>query len=142
MKTKPSHRLKGVFTLLCLLSASVIFSGCMNSSSGTPIDSAKVERIQKGKTTRAEVEALLGKPEMAVMMGDGKRCLSYVYSATKMSVVPSPGMLIGIGSARGATRSQTLQVFVGKDGVVEDYELSDTTRDIKGNGLSVQSTAR
>jgi len=139
MKAVPSLRIKRWLLALCLLSP-LALSGCMNTSSGRPIDADKVALIQKGKTTRAEVEALLGRPEMTIMLGDGKRSLSYVYSSTKMGVNPATAMLGPFAKASGTSRTQTLQVTVGRDGVVEDYELGDSTRDISGQGLNVQST--
>lgn len=142
MNTNPPQLIKRALLALCLLASPLALTGCMNSTSGTPIDASKVSRIEKGKTTRAEVEALLGHPDMTMMLGDGKRCLSYAYTETKMGVNPATAMLGPFARASGSTRSQTLQVFVGKDGVVEDYELGDNTRDISGNGLSNRSTTR
>lgn len=132
-----SRILKAAAAALALL-----LSGCMNASSGRPIDPEKVALIQKGKTTRAEVEELLGKPEITIMLGDGRRSLSYAYSSTKMSVSSATMMLGPFAKASGTSRTQTLQVTVGRDGVVEDYELGDSTRDISGQGMNVQSTPR
>lgn len=142
MKTTPSHTLVRVLLVLCLMTSSAALTGCMNSTSGTPIDAAKVSKIEKGKTTRAEVEALLGRPEMTMMLGDGKRCLSYAYTATNMGLNPATALLGSFAKMNGTTRTQPLQVFVGRDGVVEDYELGDMSRDISGSALNHQSTAR
>ena len=123
---------------LLLAALCAMLSACMstNNSSGQPIDAAKVAQIAKGKTTRAEVEALLGKPEATVLVGDGRRMLSYNYSQMNMRA--------GFAGVKGTTRVQSLQVFVDRDGVVQDYELSDNVRDVKGNmlGGNVQSAAR
>lgn len=143
MKTNIPIRVSG-YLMAPLMIACLAASGCVSTSSsaGAPIDAQKVARIEKGKTTRAEVEALLGKPEATTMLGDGKRCLSYAYTATSMGVRPSTMLLGPFAKVDGTTRTQTLQVFVGKDGVVEDYELGDTTRDITGSALNHQSTVR
>ena len=142
MKTNVTVRVSGFLMAPLMLACLAASSGCMNSTSGAPIDAAAVSRIEKGKTTRAEAEALLGKPDMTMMLGDGRRLMSYSYSATKIGVNPATAMLGPFASGSGTTHTQTLQVFVGKDGVVEDYELGDTTRDITGSAMNHQSTVR
>jgi outer membrane protein assembly factor BamE (lipoprotein component of BamABCDE complex) len=137
--------------LFALILSTACISGCMSQSpemsSGNPIDPAKVAQIVKGKTTRGEVEALLGKPDSSSLLPDGRRALAYNYSNTKMSVNAGSMMLSAMtgrgGGANGTTRTQSLQIYVTKDGIVEDYELSDTSRDIQGSGNgSVRSTTR
>ena len=144
MKTNVPTRVSGFLMAPLMIACLAASSGCMNmkSSSGAPLDAQKVARIQKGKTTRAEVEALLGRPEMTVMVGDGKRCLSYAYSSTDMGVRPSTMLLGPFAKVSGTARTQTLQVFVSREGIVEDYELGDTTRDISGSALNHQSAVR
>jgi len=123
---------------LLLAALCAFLPACMstNNSSGVPIDAAKVSQIVKGKTTRAELEALLGKPEATVLVGDGRRMLTYSYSEMNMRA--------GFGGVKGTTRTQSLQVFLDQNGVVLDYELSDNARDVKGGmlGGNVQSTPR
>lgn len=123
---------------LILAALCAFLTSCMstNNSSGVPIDPAKVARIVRGQTTRAEVEALLGKPESTVLVGDGKRMMAYAYSEMNMRA--------GFGGVKGTTRTQTLQIYLSKEGVVEDYEFNDSARDVKGNmlGGNVQSTPR
>jgi outer membrane protein assembly factor BamE (lipoprotein component of BamABCDE complex) len=142
MKTNVPVRVSGFLMAPLMIACLAASSGCMNTSSGTPIDTATVSKIEKGKTTRAQVEAMLGKPDMTMMLGDGRRLMSYAYTSTKIGVNPATAMLGPLASGSGSTRSQTLQIFLSKDGVVEDYELNDNTRDIRGNGLNVQSTNR
>jgi outer membrane protein assembly factor BamE (lipoprotein component of BamABCDE complex) len=137
--------------LFALLLSIVCLAGCMSQSpemsSGNPIDSAKVAQIVKGKTTRAEVEGLLGKPDATSLLPDGRRTLVYNYSNTKMAINAGAMMLSAMtgkgGGANGTTRTQSLQIYVTKEGTVEDYEFSDTSRDINGSGNgSVRSTTR
>ena len=142
MNSRTPLRVSGFLMAPLMIACLATSTGCMNTSSGTPINAAAVSKIEKGKTTRAEVEAMLGKPDMVVMMGDGKRCLSYSYSATKIGVNPATAMLGPFAKASGSSRVQTLQVFVNKEAVVEDYELSDNTRDISGSSFNHQSTTR
>jgi outer membrane protein assembly factor BamE (lipoprotein component of BamABCDE complex) len=138
-----------IFAALC----AAILAGCMSQSpemvSGSPIDPAKVALIVKGKTTRAEVEALFGKPDAASLMPDGRRSMAYNYSDTKTSVNSMSMMLSGVtgglaGGSSGvkvATRTQTLQLYVSKDGVVEDFEFSDNQRDTQGAGNGSMKTS-
>jgi outer membrane protein assembly factor BamE (lipoprotein component of BamABCDE complex) len=142
MKTNVPTRVSGFLMAPLMIACLAASSGCMNANSGTPIRADAVSKIEKGKTTRAEVEALLGKPDMTMMMGDGRRLMSYAHTATKMGVNPATALLGPFASASGTSRTQTLQIFLTKDGVVEDYELNDSTRDIRGQGLSAQSTSR
>ncbi len=131
-------------TLALVIALTGFLAGCMNmdSSSGTPIDSAKVAKIVKGKTTRAEVEVLFGKPEMSNLLPDGRRMIAYNYTATKLGVDPATMLLGPFAKGKGSTHMQSLQIFVNKEGVVEDFEFSDNTRDIEGQGASVKSTQR
>lgn len=130
--------MKSLIPTLLLAALCAFLTGCMstNNSSGVPIDAAKVAQIVKGKTTRAEVEALLGKPEATALVGDGRRMLSYNYSEMNMRA--------GFAGVKGTTRVQSLQVFVDQSGTVLDFEFSDNVRDVKGNmlGGNVQSTTR
>lgn len=132
-------RARWLFVPLVLL---LVLSGCMSSSSGTPLDPAQVALIVKGKTTRAEVEALLGKPEMTTLLGDGRRMVAYSYNAMSSGVNPATAMLGPFARIKASTRIQTLQLYVSQEGVVEDYEFSDNIRDIEGNVLRNRSTVR
>lgn len=128
---------RGMLSALC--AALLMFTGCalspIEQSSGTPIDSAKVAQIIKGKTTRAEVEALLGRPDQTSLVADGRRMMVYNYQATSAKV--NDAIMPWNLRANVSMRMQTLQIFLSKDGVVEDFELSDNTRnsssDVLGN---------
>lgn len=117
----------------------LVVAGCvgMGGQYGVKIDQSKVAEIKKGVTTKAEVEALLGAPQMVSMIGDGRRMMSYSYSdssvhATATSYIPVVGMFTG--GATGNTRTQTLQIMISKTGVVDDYEFSDNTKNIESSG--------
>ena len=121
-------------SILIIALFGIALSGCMtpgaSSSNGTPINAEKVAQIQKGKTTRAEVETLLGKPTNVGMAGDGKRTMTYMYTETDArikSFVPIP--FVGVGTRVAAThRIQHLQIMLTKDGIVDDFEFSDDTK--------------
>ena len=150
--------LKQFVTTFTVIMTAMALTGCMSSQSeyGQAMDS-KVERIQKGVTTRGEVEAWFGQPLQVAMLGGGKRMLYYCYSnsnvdqngvskaSSAMSSVPLLGMLagaaipgagaIGMAGAAGGfaggqsqrIRSQNLSVRINADNIVEDYEFADST---------------
>lgn len=128
----------------CLLAASMAFllTGCVTRNpemtSGTLIEPAKVSQIIKGTTTRAQIEAMFGKPSMTSMLPDGRRMISYNYSSTRMNV--NSGALLRAAFtasgplAKGTTHTQNLQIYVSKEGAVEDFEFNDNMRDIQSFG--------
>lgn len=156
-----------------LIMTAMALTGCMSSQSeyGQAMDS-KVGRIQKGVTTRGEVEAWFGHPMQVAMLGDGKRMLYYCYSnsnvdqngvskaSSAMSSVPLLGMLAGAaipgagaigmaGSVGGfaggqnqCIRSQNLSVRINADNIVEDFEFSDTSTDTQAGFGGVTQTMR
>lgn len=98
--------------------------GCM--SSGNKMEQSRVDQIQKGVTTRAEVEANLGAPDSVAIMPDGGRALMYNYYESKAQArnfIPYVS-LFGSGAD---TRRQTLQVVVGPNNIVQDFEMTDRT---------------
>lgn len=167
-----NYRKQFVATFTVIMTA-IALTGCMSSQSefGQAMDS-KVGRIQKGVTTRGEVEAWFGQPMQVAMLGGGQRMLYYCYSNSKvdqngvskassaMSSVPLLGMLAGAaipgagaigmagaagGFAGGQTeriRSQNLSVRINADNIVEDYEFSDTSTDTQSGFGGVTQTMR
>jgi hypothetical protein len=84
----------------------------------TDFDESKVASIVKGKTTRQEVVALLGKPNgngvFPFVKNKGETALIYSYSHAK-------------GSAFNMTFfSKILVVTVGDDGIVSEVEYSSS----------------
>jgi outer membrane protein assembly factor BamE (lipoprotein component of BamABCDE complex) len=107
--------------------------GCASSSHGTKIDDNKVSQIQKGVTTRAEVEQLLGRPAQTSLTGNGGRMMLYQYSESKQQVkatsfIPIAGAFMG--GTTGTMRMQQLQIVLNKDNVVEDLEMNDGTNNM------------
>lgn len=146
----PRLRLACLLIGIALVLAGCSFSGSSQSSTGTPIDPAKVSQIVKGTTTRAEIEAWFGKPDMTTLLPDGRRSLSYSYTSTRAETstgkfIPYPfltGDMTAKQRANVSTHTQNLQVFVSKDGIVEDHEFNDQIRDTETKGLNTQSTTR
>lgn len=120
--------------VVSLLLVAGFIAGCASTSYGTKMDQDKVSQIKKGVTTKAEVEALLGLPASISMIGDGRRMMSYTFTDTLVqqnaaSYIPIAGLFLG--KAEGKTRTQNLQIIITKSGVVEDYEFSDSTRNME-----------
>ena len=146
-------KLKANCWSMLLLGLSISLFGCVSQDieSGTKISHDKVAQIKKGVTTRAEVEQLLGPPANVTIMPEGKRQLTYSYMSTKTdahataaSFIPYVGLVAGGAKAENQTRTQSLQVLINADGVVEDYEFNDNTSTTQSNtsgGVIAPSTS-
>lgn len=109
----------------------LLLVGCASTSSGTKMSSVDIGKIEKGKTTRAEVERLFGPPMQTVMTGNDQRMMVYTYHSTTAQAKPEtaiPIVGIFIGGARGRSEIQTLYVRLDKNNVVEDYEFNNSAR--------------
>ena len=123
--------MKKVVTISILLTA---LTACAPTyqMGAAPIQSGSVEQIQKGVSTAADVQRLLGKPTTVTMMGDGRRMAFYSsYQVTSAghanpaAFIPVVG-LFATHTATATSNQQTLQIIFNKQGVVEDYEFNDT----------------
>lgn len=113
-------------------------SGCASHMEfGTKLDAQSVAFIQKGKTTRTEVEQRLGAPAGIQVLPDGRR--QAMYSYMNMS---GPAVTWGWSTAEMKRTQATLQVVYNQAGTVQDYEFSsgDKTYEMGGplRGYSVQ----
>jgi hypothetical protein len=117
---------------LCLL------VGCVSSNTGNQqLNKDNVAKITKGVTTRAEIISMLGNPDSVSMLPDGRRMMNY--QAMQLSgdksgsivraIVPFAGLFPT--SDTSTTRMQTLQIYVGSNNIVQDYEYSDNTSEGK-----------
>ena len=91
---------------------------------------ADIQSIQKGKTTRAEVEDKLGRPQMVTLTGDGKRIIGYHYCETQMrpeTFIPFAGLFAGGMDMR----QQILQIILNQDDIVQDYIFTDSPTEIR-----------
>ena len=119
--------------------AAAMMIGCM--SSGKKIEQSKVDKLQKGVTTRAQLEQEMGPPDEVFPQENGKRMLVYRYLSAKAkgtSFIPIVGMFAG-GSD---TRRQTFTVIVDKGGIVEDFELTDREGEARNFGYSSSHTEK
>jgi outer membrane protein assembly factor BamE (lipoprotein component of BamABCDE complex) len=125
------------FFSLAILTAACAINGCYSSSSGTPIDAQKVSGIQKGVTTRSQVEGMLGQPTNVSMLGDGRRMMMYSHMEVDAHAKPTsyiPVVNMFNHGATGEQHSQTLQVILDKNDVVQDYEFNDSVKNIDSSG--------
>ncbi|MGA2583041.1 MAG: outer membrane protein assembly factor BamE [Tepidisphaeraceae bacterium] len=129
--------MRGMATVVCGLLVclgTLVLSGCASATVGTPIDKSKVDTIQKGVTTRSQVEAMFGTASNVAVLDDGRRQLTYVYANSDVKCDVDtyiPIWDIFSSHAHGTTYTQTLQVIVRKDSdIVDDYEYSDKTQQI------------
>ncbi len=137
-----------IFVVMLSVIGWFTMSGCMSSSSGTPIEKDKLSRISKGVTTRSEMEAMFGAPTSLIIMpdGSGKRMATWHHSQTDAhangkSWIPIVGPWIG--GAEATSQNQNLQVTYNKAEVVEDFVYSGgtTTGDSSAWGSHTQTTA-
>jgi hypothetical protein len=131
--------------LIVLVLPTSLAIGCMTYTQGTRIDESQVSKIEKGVTTRAEIEAMLGPAENVVIMGDGRRMMEYRFM--ERSATASPAMFVPYVNlfAGGTTRRDThqaLQIILGKNGVVEDYEVSDSGSTTSSTGGALMPTIK
>lgn len=114
------------------LATGLLLTGCatVDQSSGPSIDPAKVAMIQKGKTTRAEIEQWFGKPDNVAIMPDGRRAITYTHTSMKVAAQVNPlNMVLPVFSdtTKASQRMQTLQIYLSKEEIVDDFEFNDNT---------------
>ena len=122
-------------SLSFFLIASLVLLFCGCASSGTKMDSAKVQQIQKNVTTRAEIEACFGVPNgPPVMLPDGRRQVMYAYSKRHGDVLYNlPYVSLVAGGV--VTHDQYLQITY-KDNIVEDFEYTDINGHSEGGAFN------
>lgn len=95
--------------------ASIACISVMPTKSGTPIDTAFVQTITKGKTTPAEIQTRLGKPTSITQSPDEIQWRYFHWEGKPQTV----------GTGYSKSKSQTLIVRF-RNGTVFDYSLSTT----------------
>ena len=83
--------------VLCAV-ALVTFVSCVNYQSGRDFDATKAQTFQKGKTSRADVIAVMGEPSSTGNNSDGS-FIEYQYETIKGGGVSSLLSVYGIGSS-------------------------------------------
>jgi outer membrane protein assembly factor BamE (lipoprotein component of BamABCDE complex) len=106
----------------------VAMAGC--SSVGKPIARDKINQVQVGVTTEAEVIRMFGVPSTKTLDASGTIVLTWVYSraaAKPQTFIPVAGVFVGGMN----TRLQQLTVLIGKKGRVERYTMNDAPGEMK-----------
>lgn len=119
---------KTLASLLGLAFALTLFSGC--ASVGTKFDMTQVQNLQKGVTSRAEMEKMFGKPMNVSLMPDGRVMAMWFYSKATSGArnfVPVVNMV----SMKVDSNTQTLQAIFTADGVLETFTTNDANSTIK-----------
>jgi len=107
-----------VWCRIALVLCAAALAGCVTA--GREIKPAQVEQIQQGRTTRAEVEELLGPPQRE---DDSEGKHSLIYSCTKTSPQPQdilPILAILFGAVD--VKTDTLTISLDQNDVVQDFE--------------------
>ena len=114
--------------LPCVILASVLSTGCASTSVGTDVGgSNKIQaELVKGKTTKAEVISLYGKPQTQMTNSDGTE--TYIYSFMKNDVsvnaatyIPIVGLFAGGSEVQMNTSSLSITFT---DSVISNYSYS------------------
>lgn len=112
-----------------------------------PLLATDVDKIVKGKTTKADILRTFGQPEsMTRNPQDGSEMLSYNYikstsTVKPQSYIPVVGMFAGGLDTNGT--GQSLTVTVSKNGIVKDYNYSEhlttTNHQPMGGDISIRA---
>lgn len=121
-----------------VLSALLVLAvaGCVpvNTHVGSDLSSLDSFRIEKNKTTEAELVKRLGPPASTVVSGDGSRILTWGDSRAEASVNLAAnlpfGFLMGMSPLESLGKSRALSAVV-RDGIVVDFTLSDSNSHMK-----------
>lgn len=110
---------------------------CGCATTGTRIETDKVQQIKEGITTEKEVIDILGSPWQKTLGSDGKTLMVYQYTKVKnraQNFIPIVGLLAG-----GMDMDQQmLTVLIGKDGKVEKYTFNDSKSPINSGLLNTR----
>jgi outer membrane protein assembly factor BamE (lipoprotein component of BamABCDE complex) len=138
--------MRSKYIWLVLIAVSV--GGCVSGTSGTMQSQDKLSQIQKGITTRSQVETLLGSPTNVMNTPDGKTVLLYVAGQVDTQndfswMIPVVGGFIPQHNS-SSSRMQQVDITLDANNVVEDCEVNDNTTNTNvdssifgGHGTSV-----
>lgn len=111
--------------------ASLFAASC--ATAGTQVDQAAAAEFQQGVTTYAEVIGQLGNPQVNMMMPDGTRQVSYIFTRSQVraaTFVPVVGLFAG-----GAdTDTTTFQFTFDENGVLQSQMSGESEINVR-NGF-------
>lgn len=107
--------------------------GCHSTSHGTKMDQAKLDQIQKGKTTKSEMITWFGPPASIGRDDTGQQTATWMYASSDTKVkgstfIPYAGMFMG--GATGTSESQTLFATFDSNNVLQKYNLSGSAQNL------------
>lgn len=108
--------------------ALALLIGC--ASSGVKVDPDKTKQIVEGQSTKADVIALFGNPNMVTMDTNGKETLMYSYAKTKAGIINFIPVA-GVFSQEYNTEVQQYIVLIGTDGKVEKAVMNASNQQTK-----------
>lgn len=100
--------MKKIAAASVILTFLVVLAGCASTSGSVGLQNGSADKIVEGKTTLAEVKALLGEPANASTDEKGGKVWSYFWSQS--TVYPVPGI--------NNTEMKSLNLRFNKNGVV------------------------
>jgi hypothetical protein len=104
-----------------ILFCAVVMIGC--ASTGKNFDSRKINDIQKGKTTEADLVSMFGQPNQRGQNASGAKTMMWLYSESAINgkqFIPFAGPFLGGVD----TKNKSLTVMLASDGTVEDYNYT------------------
>lgn len=110
-------------TTLSILITAALLAGC--ASAGRPIAQQNVSQIKTGVTTETDLVRLFGPPNSKSLSSEGKTLMMWVYSESQVkgtTFIP----IVGAFAGGVNSRTQTLQVLIGRNGKVERYVTNDS----------------
>ena len=128
---------KAVATTLLTLGL-LTMAGCAGKSGNEKLGSMTKEQVSqqivKGKSTKADVQAMLGDPTSASFDKDNNTQWTYVHAradAKAVNYIP----FVSIFAHGYNTTTKSLVVLFDKDGVVKDYLSNEALGETKGGLL-------
>lgn len=109
--------------MLCL---ALLLSACSTIGNRQLENAETVDKIRAGKSTKAEVKALVGDPSEVTFTENGEETWKYVLTKSQVrgaSFIP----IVGLFAGGADIQTYTLTVLFRTDGVVKQYGRGKTT---------------
>lgn len=101
-----------------VITISIFFLGCASAGNKQIADTGTVAKIEEGKSTKADVRALVGEPTKVKFRDDKTEVWEYVYKRGQVrpaTFVPVVGWFAGGMDVTGST----LSILFNKDNIVQ-----------------------
>jgi len=118
-----------LLTVLTLL----VVSACVSAGTKAITDASVVSQIEVGKSTQADVAALLGYPITASYGGQGEETWHY----TRVTVYPTPFAFVPVVKAVAPSLGETTREFAvtfSPDGTVKNLGLTQPPKSFSPSG--------